>query len=385
LAVALSIPVFPTVANTWDSNFYHESALSLTRGQGYEFQGQPTAFFPPAFPVALSGAYRILDPVARSGQMLNVLLSLALCGITVLAARSFLGRAAGRWALLIMALEPSQILMPAFLMSETLCATLLMLLFLAAWRGAWRGWLWLVVAGLAGAAAGMTRGHGFLLVPLVPLVLFVRDGLPRARFVIMLLVLLGVSAGTISLWATRNQAKLGRAVPVATNGGINLLLGNNVNAWGGRAEPPGGVPQTGNEIVDERIAADRAMEFVRRNPGRFVATLPLKVIRLWSFGPAVTYRAELRTKLGNTVGWTVTGLAQASHFALLILGALGLYGVARRGGRAGPAFHLILGVFAIWTLGHLPFLGGARYLFPIQPLLVLAAILPAARVSDNEV
>jgi len=127
------------------------------------------------------------------------------------------------------------------------------------------------------------------------------------------------------------------------------------------------------------------MEFVRRNPGRFVATLPLKVIRLWSFGPAVTYRAELRTKLGNTVGWTVTGLAQASHFALLILGALGLYGVARRGGRAGPAFHLILGVFAIWTLGHLPFLGGARYLFPIQPLLVLAAILPAARVSDNEV
>lgn len=36
---------------------------------------------------------------------------------------------------------------------------------------------------------------------------------------------------------------------------------------------------------------------------------------------------------------------------------------------------VVAGVTAVWTLAHLPFLGGARYLFPVQPFLLL---LPAA-------
>jgi hypothetical protein len=178
----------------------------------------------------------------------------------------------------------------------------------------------------------------------------------------------------VGLWSERNRTALGKRVPLATNGGINLLLGNNPNAEGGRAEPPEGVPQTGDEIRDEAIARERAWVYMREHPARTLLMLPVKGARLWGFGPAVTYRVELREKLGAAAGRGIAAAAQIAHVGWL----LGLALFLVRGRRDGPGRRLlwwsVVAVLGVWTLGHLPFLGGARYLFPVQPLLILASV-----------
>ena len=73
---------------------------------------------------------------------------------------------------------------------------------------------------------------------------------------------------------------------------------------------------------------------------------------------------------------------------MLAMAGFALYPQIRRGGWRGMArpemrlVGLVVVLAAVWTLGHLPFLGGARYLFPIHALLVTAA---AARSSNGGV
>ena len=56
---SIATPVFPTIANTWDSNFYHETATSLAEGNGFTFQEKPTAYYPPGYPLWIALGYKI--------------------------------------------------------------------------------------------------------------------------------------------------------------------------------------------------------------------------------------------------------------------------------------------------------------------------------------
>ena len=377
LAVLFGIDVFPTVANTWDSNFYHQTAASLASGEGYVFQDRPTAFFPPAFPAAISVAYRLFGPDPRTGQLLNVFFSILLILFAGLWAHRMWGMPAARRIVVVLALEPSQVIMPAFLMSEVLCG---FSLAAGLWFSAGRGWLSAVGAGAATLVCGFTRGHGFLVTPFV----LAMRGAREKGLITALTIVLIISGCGVGFWAARNQATLGKPVLVATNAGINLWLGNNPNATGGRADPPGGVPDTSDEIHNEQVSKQRALEFMKSNPGRAAMIVPLKVIRLWGFGPAVTYRAELKAKLGSLPGTLLVGLAQLFHAAVLIGLVMRFIKQRRRKLPWSRGDRAVLAVAAIWTLGHLPFLGGARYLFPIYACITALVLAPLAPQGDEK-
>lgn len=369
-------PVFPLVANTWDSTFYHEAAESLANGEGYRFDGQPTALFPPGYPVVLSAFYRVFDADPRVGQFVNLGASLGIWAAAGWLAGLLLGPGARRMTWLVLAVEPSQILMPAFLMSETLCAFWIVtgLAAMAAWRGSAR-WIWWCVAIVAWTAAGWTRGHAFLVPPVLLAIWWWREPVARLRVVWLAIGLLVVQGATLAAWSERNQQELGSRVWVATNGGLNLLLGNNPDAWGGRADPPGGMPVTGDEVVDERIARERAWRFVREHPVRTLLLVPVKAVRLLGPAPATTYRAEVARKWGVWAGRAAVlaaALAQAAAWVAL------LWGIRRRPPAAVWWLLLVLGV---WTLGHLPFLGGARYFFPVAAIFWVAVLGARARFS----
>ncbi len=376
LAAVLATPVFPTVANTWDSHFYHETAAALAAGNGFSYQGAPTALYPPGYPLALSVAYRIAGASPRAGQAMNVIASLALAAAGAWLAAELAGRRAAKRAALFLALDPSQIVMPAFLMSEVVCGAALLLALAAVVRFARRGGaLWLMGAGAAGVAAGMTRGHAFLVVPAAVAALWGWRRFGGRRLAAVLAVLLVFDLAGVSLWGARNQRVLGSPVLIATNGSLNLLLGNNPNARGGRADPPDGIPATGNEIENQRLALHRALDYIGDHPARFVALMPVKAARLLLPAPAATYRSELASKWGRLPALMVLALAQAAQVAawLLALRAGWRRWKRRRldpeqtaAARVGAA-----GIGA-WTLGHLPFLGGARYFFPVEPLLWIA-------------
>ncbi len=376
IGAAAATDVFPTVANTWDSNFYHQTAESLANGEGYRFQGVPTALFPPAYPLFLSLGYRVAGTSEAAGQAMNLLASLWLLGAAGWLAHGLSGPRLARRAAVVMALEPSQIVMPVFLMSETLCAAALATALAALVRfAAGRRWPWLAFAVAAAVVAGMTRGHAFLVLPAAAWGLGRWRGWGRRSALAAMVALGVVGAAVIGAWMIRNADQMGRPVPIATNAGLNLLLGNNPNAFGGRADPPGGMPQTGDEVRDEDIARERAWEYVKSHPARTLAAVPVKVLRLLVPAPALTYRVELAAKWGRAPALAVMALAQLVHM-LLWLGLLRL--MWRMRGPAGPderaLLRVTLWVIGIWTLGHLPFLGGARYFFPVQFLLVIAAV-----------
>ncbi len=380
VVAVLATPVFPVVANTWDSRFYHETAASLASGEGYTFQGEPTAYYPPGYPFLLAAAYRVGGAHPRTGQILNLLASLAVLGGGAWLAGELAGRRAARWTALLLALEPSQIVMPAFLMSETVCAAALTLALAALVRFARsRSFPWLPAAAVLGAYAGMVRGHAFLVLPVVVLALWGWKRMDRRAALTALMVLILADVAVLGGWAARNRRELGSPVPIATNGGINLLLGNNPDARGGRADPPGGLPETGNEVENERLASARALDYIRAHPGRFLALMPVKAARLLLPAPALTYRAELAAKWGRAPAWVVLVLAQLFHLAGWVLaGIAGIREWRRRRIRGAPVLRLAGSGLGIWTLGHLPFLGGARYFFPVSPLLWTAAGAGAA-------
>ena len=368
LAAVLATPVFPLVDNTWDATFYHEVALSLAQGAGYTFDGNPTALFPPGYALALSAPYSWFGSEARAGQCLNLAASMLLLLFAARLAFRLSGASAAKRTAAWLALDPTQIVMPAFLMSETLCAAWLAAALLAVVQARDHGSRWLF-AGLFLVAAGFTRGHAFLVVPAVVLVWWWRHELSARRAVPGLLVMAVLTLVAVGGWAARNDRVLGAPVLLATNSGMNLLLGNNENARGGRADPPGGLPVTGDEVQDEKLSRQRALEYMRTHPGRTLLFVPVKAARLLLPAPVVTYRAELREKWGSLAAGVTLGVAQAVFW----LGWVLLWTGRRR--IPSAARLLVVAALGAWILGHLPFLGGARYFFPVSFLVVLAAAL----------
>ncbi len=376
LAAVLATPVFPTVANTWDSHFYHDTAISLAHGDGFRYDGAPTALYPPAYSAVLAVAYRMAGASPRTGQGVNLIASIVLLAAGAWLAAELAGRrAAGRTAL-VLALDPSQIVMPAFLMSEIVCGAALLVALAALVRFVRRGGVpWLLLAAVVGVGAGMTRGHAFLVLPAAAVALAGWRRFDARRLAGVLAVLLVFDLAAVGLWAARNERVLGSPVLIATNGSLNLLLGNNPNAGGGRADPPGGVPETGDEIENQRLYLRSALDYIEAHPLRFVALMPVKAARLVVPAPAVTYRAELAAKWGRVPALLVLALAQLAFLLAWVLGVRAgwrRWRLRRRDPGRTASLRVGAAGIGIWVLGHLPFLGGARYFFPVEPLLWIA-------------
>ncbi len=165
-----------------------------------------------------------------------------------------LGRAAARRTAMVLALDPSQIVMPAFLMSEVICALAMMIALAALLRRLRGGRVrWLLLAAVSGTLAGFTRSSAFSLLPAVLIGLMLLSRAPRRAAWIALAVVLVADAVGLGLWAERNREVLGHAVPVATNGGVNLLLGNKPNALVAGPILPGALPTPAMRFETRRL------------------------------------------------------------------------------------------------------------------------------------
>ena len=384
LAAILGFPVFPLVGNTEDTAIYDAGARSLAAGLGYQWGGHPTAFFPIGWPLILSLAYRIGGASALSGQLANFLFSLVIVAGGWVLGRRLLGARSGRFVALVLMILPHQVIYPAFLMSETaftaffvsslaVLASLPNLSSLPKAASVMR----LIGAGVLMGAATLVRGPA-LVYPILAGA-WAHAGL-KARPVTSILAACLFGFGLflpIAPWAIRNHRVFDRWVLAANDGGMNFLMGNHPGATGARHEPPGGLPDTGDEVADDREGYRRGVEFIRQRPLEFLSLLPRKFVRLTVPAPLLTYRAELRAKWPTPVALSLLTLDQLLHMALWGLVALA---VVRR--RHHPAVRFGLLTIGLWVAVHLGFLGGARYFFPVMPILVLVAA--AGRFSERD-
>jgi 4-amino-4-deoxy-L-arabinose transferase-like glycosyltransferase len=376
-----------------DAADYDRIALSLSQHGGFgasvlDPAGGPSAFRPPAFPVALAGLYKMLGGVSASTRWESARILEAALGAVSVALIYLIGLrvfcvAAARIAGAIAAVYPPLILVGSSLMSESLFIPLMLGGVLCALssreRASPRSWTWALGAGVLIGLAALTRSNGAVL--LLPVALLVWSGRPRwsLRALRQPVLVVGATVLTLVPWTIRNASTFHELVPISTQSGYALAgIYNPIAQARTDFRALWVVPENdirtalvGHPHSNEAQISDRldsmALRYVAHHPGAVASTGYWNGLRLFNLtGPAVE-RWLARFEAYPAV------LAVISVYAFWILGAVALGGVATRAVRRAPL--ALWGVPALILLSSVFTLGATRYRAPADPFLILLAAL----------
>jgi 4-amino-4-deoxy-L-arabinose transferase-like glycosyltransferase len=365
---------------------------------------------PPGYPFFLALIYRLTGGSYLAPRIAQAILGLLSAWLAFLIGRRWFGATAGLVAAFFMSAHwafiyfEGELHAPALLIALLLTFTFL----ISEWVGGARPWRGLV-AGLVLGAAVITRPNVLLFLPAVgawALWLHRRDDRRRVGSATAALL-----AGTLLVMlpvTVRNFAVSGEFMPVTSNTGVNLYMGNNpeanglcdgdlpgIGVFGTCFDYPAVVStlekQTGRRLSDaeaSNIMTGRALDFVLTNPGEALRLTGRKALLFW--GPwEVTHNKVVALERANS------GVLSHIPFGFPLLAALGLLGaglVAAGGRRSAlgtasdaaewPPDHaregfevagLLLTLLAAWFVSILPFFAAARYRLPAVPFLALLA------------
>lgn len=181
-------------------------------------------------------------------------------------------------------------------------------------------------------------------------------------FMIPLLIMVGA-------WSVRNYYALGAFVPVSTNGGYNLWVGNfpGSKATTGNRSIPGRMEEElalrrehPGEVELDRAFYRKGLEYIKAAPGRFIALSIAKGLNFWRLYPAPMNRDP---KLWEKAACIL------SYGVLLPFGFYWLIRNVRR----SPAARLLILMFLSYTLFHAVFISKVRLRLPLDMLLAISA------------
>ncbi|MDE8653787.1 ArnT family glycosyltransferase [Novosphingobium album (ex Liu et al. 2023)] len=377
----LLIEVLPTSDAAW----YVDRATSLAAGLGYLEKGEPTAFWPPGWPLALSVVFRLAGPSTMAIGLFN-LASAVLTGWLTLALgrRLFGGEAAARMGLLLLAVYPNSIGYVPLGLTEVFYTALLMAgcWLLVTRRSAWM----LIPVGVIFGVATLVKAQTLVVVPLLFAIEWLRAGDVWRRvpgLVLQGTLVLAVAALTVLPWSMRNHQQIGHWVAVSTNGGFTLLTGNNDSATGDYtpADPvvTALMARPGlDEVARDAEAKRLGMAWIAANPGKFVMLMPKKLARLW----LPDGEAEWAYQGGHPAYARREGLFRAvryanqAYYGLLMLGfAAAFFVMVARRHRAGERWIdwwlVPYGVAVYLSLIAVVFSGQSRFHYPVMPLVCM--------------
>jgi 4-amino-4-deoxy-L-arabinose transferase-like glycosyltransferase len=374
-----------------DFAWYFTKGIDISFGRGYQSNGVPTAYWPVGYPAFLGAIFALFGRSLLVAKIANLVLSTGVLALSYwIAGRLFRSALTARLTLLILAFYPNSIAYSSLVASESLFM-LLMLLGIALLLIPNARFLMAVLAGAVFGAACLVRPQ---LLPLPFAFVLLLPGAKKAAgpFGGRLLSLVGVYAALVLVllpWTLRNYKAFGHFVFVSTNGGGNLLIGNNPWASGAYVFRPefAAIEGTGDEYEQDRRAGRFAIQYMREHP---VETLKLWPRKLWYL-----YRGDV-----EGLRWSIEGIEASGRrvserlWTALVAGAEAYYlflGAAcvatlflllrtSTGGGGHAAFpSLGLAVIVFFTLLGLVFYGGSRYHFPVMPWVAMyAAALPEA-------
>jgi len=369
LVWALLVPVIPQS----DAAMYDSFAREILAGHGYVFPGgRETAYWPVGASALYAVAYAIFGTGGLGVAVFNVAMGTAMAGLGYGIARLRFGERAGLIAGLLIACWPTWIAFATVPNSEMPYALLLML---ALWIRLLPRPHWLVRSILAAACLAGSAYMRPIVMPLfvaLPLFDWLRHRDWR-RMGLDLIATLLVAAALIGPWAMRNKALFGHPVPISTNFGANLWMGNNPQSNGGYMA----LPQTGiaNEVERDQHFKQTAIAFIKANPARYLALTAHRVpLSLDRESVGIAWNSEalpdgLLTPLKAlaTVYWLGAFLLSLAGFVLLMRQSLlNLF---------DPVIVAVGLVFATAIL----VVGGDRYHLPADPFIAIVAAYLLAR------
>lgn len=372
---------------------YHEIAVSLSAGEGFEVNGYPVARRPPLYPVVLAAVYKTIGPYEVAGRILQVLLGMLVVYLAFRVARRYFDESVALVAAGIVALNPFLIVMSGYLLTENLYIVLMLAALLvfptpAHLSGPLRKVLF--TAAIL-AATALTRPTGLVLaVWMLGAGLLLgggslwgrwRNGLAAAALFCVLLL----------PWCLRNHSVLGGWVGLTAHGGITFYQGNNqkvidIPHYRGGVAPLAGLPHAAEiakmgELERERFAWAKGKEFLRHNRGRVPQILWWKFARFWRLKSDVGLSGvrsgwwwSTDSFLGRLASRVDVGLVYAIvAFPLSIAGVV----LTRRRWRE---MLFLYGVVIAHTAVALVFFGSIRGRIPVEPVVAIFAAVTIHRL-----
>ncbi|MET1756941.1 glycosyltransferase family 39 protein [Novosphingobium sp. RD2P27] len=388
LAVLL-VPVAPTS----DAEWYVQRASELATGQGYlDNSGAPTAFWPAGWPLVLSVLFRLTGPSLLAVGLFNLASAVLIGWLTLLLGRRLFGSEAGaRLGLLLLACYPNAIAYVPLGLTEVFYTALLVMgcwLVIERRSAGWPAVAGLITAGFVFGLAALVKAQTLVVVPL----LFAIDWLRAAdrwrrlpQLVGQTVLLLTAAALVIVPWSLRNHTQLGHWIVVSTNGGYNLLIGNNEDANGGYAENSRAYVALMaradlGEVERDAEAKRIAVDWITHNPMQFLALAPRKLAILWlpDGEAAWGYQAGAPSYPRFEPLYRAVRIANQAYYAVLLLSsAAALVTMTLR--RRAASLRWVDWWVLPWAMAAYPTLvavlvfGQSRFHYPVMPFLCLAS------------
>ena len=385
LIVRMAWILIARVSPVSDYLWYFDRAAGLAAGSGYIApNGLPTAYFPIGYPAFLAALFTGFGPSVLVAQVANAILSTFTIWIVYRLAEQMLATGQARTvriariAALLFAFSPSQVLYVALLSDSVLFQFLLCSGTLVLLQARMR-WPRLAAGGAIFGLATLTRPYAMLLpgVVIAAAAISRRPGHRMRRLVIVY----SVMAIVLCPWTARNMRRIGKLVPVSTNGGVNLLIGNGPGATGGFTEAP--LEALKRADLSEGDADRRAWilgcHAILSDPLRFIGLAPRKLLHMFG-DDSQALRWNLKgmgsaARGGRYSPWALAGMGLVqAYYSLIVLAAIAFLGVGVRR-RLLRRKVSILGCLLFVTFAALAvvFFGEPRFHFPLVPFLCFYA------------
>ena len=366
-------------------------AHSIASGRGFGnplgvIETGPTAWICPVYPYLVAGIFKLAGTYTVESRLTLAAINCIFAGLTIfpiygMAKRSF-GTSVGICAAWMWVILPSAWQIPVRLAwDSTLNALSFAVIFWAtlAVRNQRRLWLWAGYGALWAVGALINASvlslapflFGWLLWELR------RQAMPwlRPLAVAAIVAILGVAP-----WTIRNYVVFGKIIPIRSNAGLLLWMGNHpgppgfdasLSPYGNRHEAAT-YKQMG-EIAYMAMKKREAATFMKAHPAR---TLRLALDNAWIFWFGVTDR-EANPWYGGSRYLSIDFLA---NIVVVLCGMVGMFLAFRARNPTAPIYLTVLLTFPLVYYITRPAL---RFRFTIEPILVVLAAYGAVWIFER--
>jgi len=354
-----------------DEPLYHGIAANLAEGQGYVYEGQPTARYGPGYPVFIAAIYRTFGVNPTFGRFGNVVLGALLCSLIALWSMKIWGSSAGLTSGLFAAFYYPFVQLPPYLMTENLYLPLFVAAMTVSWclvnlGKAFKGFsphFVSLFAGILWGIASLTRAIALPISLLASLWLAVRGQVKLAGILIATIILV------LLPWTVRNWLVFKTFVPIQLSAGHDLYLAFGPQGtepkvlghwnWGSDVERPK-LPDGLTPAERDKWLRQQALAHLRSDTMEaLIKRIPRKL-------------ANLLTPFYGTASLPNKLLTSLFYLTLLLLSVRSLIKAWKSENFSERTFAELVLLAILFTVAfHAIFYGVVRYRYPLDALLLV--------------
>lgn len=322
-------------------------------------------------PFALWGSVGVLG-----AKLLQAALGAAAAWLSLRFGSAALGRRAGVIAGILVAIDPFGVFFSNLLLTESPFVPVIIAATASAWYlaadPARRDPCNTLGLSLFGVAAIFLRPASTPWVFALWLCLVVMDRL-RWRTMLRIAICALVLALALIPWGLRNRSVVGDFAWLSANGGVTLYDAQGPQANGASNQSfLEEMPELRglNELaLDQRLQL-RAIDQMKRDPGRVLSLAAVKFSRLWNLVPNLESYRGSAAAIANAV---FTGIVLLAALIGMIRLMAGRRHIAMRNAAIGRWLVLVILPVVVFTLLHCIYIGSVRYRVPLMPFVELLA------------